>query len=91
MNKNTLSLAAAALFISGGLTHAQQQRYDSLGAPNPAPQTATPETTGPDIPASEVKPAQPPLAGPILPDTKQPATSEQAGPSTSPNVPLAND
>jgi hypothetical protein len=31
MNKNTLSLAAAALLISGGVTYAQQQKYDSLG------------------------------------------------------------
>jgi hypothetical protein len=95
MNKNTVSLAAAALLISGGVTYAQQQRYDSRDAANPAPQTATPGTTGRDIPvpgnATEVKPAEPPLAGPILPDTKQPTTSEQAPPSTSPNAPLADD
>ncbi len=94
MNRNTLLLAAAALLISGVVTYAQQQRIDSLGSAEPAPQTATPGTTGPNIPvpgnAGEVKPAQRPMAGPILPDIKQPATTGP-GSSTSPNAPLADD
>jgi hypothetical protein len=43
------ALSAAALLVSGGVAFAQQQ-YDSLGFPTPAPQTATPDMTAPNVP-----------------------------------------
>lgn len=50
MNSRSVILATAALLMSGGLGFAQQQ-YDSLGSPTPAPnQTASPNSTNPNIP-----------------------------------------
>jgi hypothetical protein len=92
MNRNSLSLAAVALLISGGVAFAQQQ-FDSLGSPTPAPQAAPPTATGPNIPlprnAAEAKTAKSP-AGPILADPKQPATTTGQNP-TNPNSPYADD
>ena len=50
MKTHSLTLAAAALLISGGMASAQTQ-YDSLGSPTPAPnQSASPNVTSPNVP-----------------------------------------
>jgi hypothetical protein len=50
MNKISFSLVGAALLIGGVAFAQEQQQYDSLGSPTPAPQTATPGMTGPNVP-----------------------------------------
>jgi hypothetical protein len=50
MTRFFFALPTVVLITCGSVAFAQQQQYDSLGSPTPAPQTATPGMTGPNIP-----------------------------------------
>src|SRR5690349_696259 len=49
--KSLLAILTAALTFNSGLALAQQQQYDSLGSPTPAPQQkASPTAPQPNVP-----------------------------------------
>ena len=49
--KTYLVVLTTALLISGGIASAQQQQYDSLGSPTPAPnQNVSPNAIAPNVP-----------------------------------------
>jgi hypothetical protein len=52
--KTHLAILTAALIFSGEFAFAQQQQYDSLGSPTPAPhQNASPTAPQPNVPISK--------------------------------------
>jgi hypothetical protein len=50
MKRNLILFTGIALMI-GGETVLAQQKFDSLGAPTPAPQNASPDISAPNVPS----------------------------------------
>lgn len=103
MSRYSLSLAAVALLVSGGIASAEEQRqFDSLGMPTPAPQTVSPNAVAPNVPVPGTTGQKqkdeyhitPPAQGlstelPVVVKPNADSTTGQA--PKSPNAPYADD